>query len=290
MPSVVGQWAHIVGAEPTWIYLPEEPDYSKHLEARKPDRSSSDDPEGEESEEETVEVEETDGRAAQEAQEEAAAGTPGRAPLQRWRLNGMCPRTSTAPRRSGPLLPHLRPGNGRSPCVQRHRRPRVARSRSTCHCTSAPSQSLSLTTPRRQGRLNLKALLQRSVRNLLSLSGRLRNVGDARAPLYTDGPWSRRRPRTSLRRRQRSRSPRPRSTCPRTVGPRLRATKSEPSKGRYVPPRKRARQEVPASSSVRDPAYGVTSAARSVLLGEMLQSRVSRREDLQKAFDNKYDS
>ncbi|CAE7566307.1 unnamed protein product, partial [Symbiodinium pilosum] len=38
--------------------------------------------------------------------------------------------------------------------------------------------------------------------------------------------------------------------------------------------------------SARDPAYGVTSAARSVLLGEMLQSRVSRREDLQKALDN----
>ena len=60
------------------------------------------------------------------------------------------------------------------------------------------------------------------------------------------------------------------------------ATKSEPSTGRYVPPHKRARQEVPAS----DPAYGVTNAARSVLLGEMLQSRVSRREDLQKALDN----
>ena len=63
-------------------------------------------------------------------------------------------------------------------------------------------------------------------------------------------------------------------------------TKSEPSTGRYVPPHKRARQEVPASSLARDPAYGVTSEARSVLLGGMLQSRVSRREDLQKALDN----
>ena len=59
MPSVVGQRPHIVGAEPTWIYLPEEPDYSKHVEARKPDSFCSDD-RGEESEEETVEVEETD--------------------------------------------------------------------------------------------------------------------------------------------------------------------------------------------------------------------------------------
>ena len=54
MPSVVGQWAHIVGAEPTWIYLPEEPDYSKHVETRKPESSSSTDPESEESEEATV--------------------------------------------------------------------------------------------------------------------------------------------------------------------------------------------------------------------------------------------
>ena len=41
---------HIVGAEPTWIYLPEEPDYSKHVEAKEPESSSGDDPEGEESE------------------------------------------------------------------------------------------------------------------------------------------------------------------------------------------------------------------------------------------------
>ena len=60
MPSVVGRWAHIVGAEPTWIYLPEEPDYSKHVEAREPESSSSHDPEGEESEEETAEAEEAD--------------------------------------------------------------------------------------------------------------------------------------------------------------------------------------------------------------------------------------
>ena len=63
-------------------------------------------------------------------------------------------------------------------------------------------------------------------------------------------------------------------------------SKSEPSTGRYVPPRKTARQEVPASSQRRLRRGTRPSAARSVLLGEMLQSRVSRREDLQKALDN----
>ena len=67
MPNVVGQWAHIVGAEPTWVYLFEKPDYSKHVEAREPENSSSDNSEGEESEEETVEVEEA-GEEEQPAQ------------------------------------------------------------------------------------------------------------------------------------------------------------------------------------------------------------------------------
>ena len=130
MPSVVGQWAHIVGAEPTWIYLPNKPDYSKHVEARKPDSSSSDDPEGEESEEETVEVEETDEEEQRSPSPKKSSGRgrgkgpPEGHPCKGGSLRGTCPRTSTAPRRSGPLLPHLRPGNGRSPC-------------STCHRTSA---------------------------------------------------------------------------------------------------------------------------------------------------------
>ena len=141
MPSVVGQWAHIVGAEPTWIYLPEEPDYFRHVEARKPDSSSSDDPEGEESEEETVEVEETDEEEQRSPSAEESSGRGrGKGPPEGHPCKGGARKElaqCTAPRRSGPLLPHLRPGNGRSFRVQRHQRPRVARSRSTCHRTSA---------------------------------------------------------------------------------------------------------------------------------------------------------
>ena len=60
MPSVVGQWAPIVGTEPRWISLLEEPDYSKYVEVKELESSSGDLSEGEESEEEIAEVEEAD--------------------------------------------------------------------------------------------------------------------------------------------------------------------------------------------------------------------------------------
>ena len=198
MPSVVGQWAHIVGAEPTWIYLPEEPDYSKQVETRKPDSSSSHNPESEESEEETVEVEEADEEEQHSPSAEESSG----------RGRGRDPRKGT-PAKVGSSK---KPSSSTSPSARKRKEPLRA-------ATPAPSRSpkpLYLPPhkrelkakankplpydPRRQGRrLNLNGLLRRSVavRNLLSLSGRLRNVGDARAPLYRDGPWSRRRPRRS---------------------------------------------------------------------------------------------
>ena len=111
-----------------------------------------------------------------------------------------------------------------------------------------------------------------AVPNLLSLSGRLRNVGDARAPLYRDGPF-----KTKAKEQPEKEAKEPEPSTEKYVPPHRRteakeATKSEPSTGRYVPPHKRARQEVPASSSARDPAYGVTSAARSVLLQKALDN------------------
>ena len=86
--------------------------------------------------------------------------------------------------------------------------------------------------------------------------------------------------------KEKRRSPRLRSTCPHTVGPRLRRPPNRnPQQGgtcrRIREPGRRSQHRLR-----RGTRPGVTSAARSVLLGEMLQSRVSRREDLQKALDN----
>ncbi|CAE7686814.1 GIP, partial [Symbiodinium sp. CCMP2456] len=65
------------------------------------------------------------------------------------------------------------------------------------------------------------------------------------------------------------------------------AKEPEPkASGKYVPPHLRAKQGGLASSSTQAPAYSVSKASRSVLLGEMLSARVARREDLNKALDD----
>ena len=55
---------------------------------------------------------------------------------------------------------------------------------------------------------------------------------------------------------------------------------------KYVPPHLRAKAGGSAPSSAQPPAYSVSKASRSVLLGEMLSARVARREDLVKDLDD----
>ena len=55
---------------------------------------------------------------------------------------------------------------------------------------------------------------------------------------------------------------------------------------KYVPPHFRAKAGGSAPSSAQAPAYSVSKASRSVLLGEMLSARVARKEDLVKALDD----
>ena len=71
--------------------------------------------------------------------------------------------------------------------------------------------------------------------------------------------------------------------------PKPKTPPSEPepkASKKYVPPHLRAKAGGSAPSSAQAPAYSVSKASRSVLLGEMLSARVARKEDLVKAMDD----
>ena len=73
----------------------------------------------------------------------------------------------------------------------------------------------------------------------------------------------------------------------RTANPEPEEPERATASGKYVPPHRREQQGGSAPSSARAPAaYGVTKASRSVLLGEMLNARVARRDALTKSLDD----